>query len=249
MKKSAYSLAVCMVIAFAAIPARSQAPTEAVIQPETRARLLLQSNLSSRLNEVGDTFTASLEGPIFVNGQIVMPEGTLFHGRVTAVSPAGRPQKGANMTVVFDSVSMPWGEEPVAVMLTAIDDWNKDEKLKANDEGKVSGGHSGDSTLRNVERGGRLGALGANAAILIGAGAGAGRGVLTAGGAGIAGGMLGGVLMTKGGDVHVGSGTTLRIKFVRPMTLPVAQPRMTRPQTQQNDDDQQTQAPKFNRKN
>ena len=198
-----------------------QAAQEATIQPDTKARLVLQSNLSSKLNEVGDTFTATLAEPVFADGQMVLARGTEFHGRITAVSPAARPQRGATMTVVFDSVSMPWGEEPVAVMLTAMDDWSKDEKLKANDEGKVSGGHSGDRTLRNVERGGRLGGMGAGAVILLGRAEGGGAGTYGAAGGAIAGGMLAGVLMTKGDEVRVGSGTTFRVKFVRPLTLPI----------------------------
>src|SRR5260370_1405776 len=216
MTKTICALALCFAVAISASPAYPQAAQEATIQPETKARLVLQTNLSSKLNEVGDTFTATLSEPIFADGQMVLARGAEFHGRVTAVSPAARPQRGATMTIVFDSVSMPWGEEPVAIMLTAMDDWSKDEKLNADDEGKVNGGHSGDHTLRNVERGGRLGSMGAGAVILLGRAAGAGPGAYGAGGAAIAGGMLAGVLMTKGDEVRLGSGTTFRVKFVKP---------------------------------
>jgi hypothetical protein len=238
MRKILSALALCFLPISAVHP---QAAQEATIQPETKARLVLQSNLSSKLNEVGDTFTATLAEPVFADGnrlgaQMVMARGTEFHGRITAVSPAARPQRGATMTIVFDSVSMPWGEEPVAVMLTTMDDWSKDQKLKADDEGKVNGGHSGDRTLRNVERGGHLGSMGAGAVILLGRATGAGPGAYGAGGGAIAGGMLAGVLMTKGDEVRLGSGTTFRVKFVKPMSLPIIrQPGAYRPASRDSD--------------
>src|SRR5262249_20236433 len=117
---------------------------------------------------------------------------------------------------VFEQVRMPWGDETVAVAITAIDDWNRDEKMKADDEGKVSGSRSGSRTAENVERGAVIGSAGALATVLMGGGG-------PAAGAGLAGGMLGGLLLTKGGDVRVGPGAVFRIKFAKPLTLPVIQ--------------------------
>jgi hypothetical protein len=222
-----------MLLTVYALPQSAQ---EATIQPGTAVQLVLKDHLSSRLNEVGDTFAAELKEPAYADGQLVLPRGAEFLGRVTEVKPAGRMEQSSQMTIVFDRVVVPWGEEQVSLMLTAIDDWSKDQKLKADDEGKVKGGHNGDATLRNVERGGRLGSLGAGAVILVGRGAGAGPGVLAAGGGAIAGGMLGGVLMTKGDDVHLNPGTMFRAKFVKPLTLPVVRQQgvpQSRPQNEE----------------
>ena len=221
MRNLAIIPALCTVVLFATANALSQAAQEATIQPGAAVQLVLKDHLSSRLNEVGDTFAAELKEPAYADGQLVLPRGAEFLGRVTQVKPAARMEQSSQMTIVFDRVVVPWGEEPVSLMLTAIDDWSKDQKLKADNEGQVKGGHSGDATLRNVERGGRLGSLGAGSVILIGRGAGAGPGVLGAGGGAIAGGMLGGVLMTKGDDVRLTPGTLFRVKFVKPLTLPV----------------------------
>jgi hypothetical protein len=213
--------AFCLVILFATANAHGQAAQQATIQPGVAVQLVLKDHLSSRLNEVGDTFAAELKEPAYADGQLVLPRGAEFLGRVTQVKPAGRMEQTSQMTIIFDRVVVPWGEEPVSLLLTAIDDWTKDQKLKADSEGQVKGGHSGDATLRNVERGGRLGSLGAGSVILIGRGAGAGPGVLAAGGGAIAGGMLGGVLMTKGDDVRLTPGTLFRVRFVKPLTLPI----------------------------
>ena len=225
--------------------ARSQAAREATIQPDRKALIILQSRLSSKLSEVGDPITGILDEPILVDGLLVMPRGTEFHGRVTMVKPAKRGQKGAEMTIIFDRVAMPWGEEPVAILITAIDDWGKDQKLKANPEGKVNGGRDGDKTTDNVIRGGMIGGAGAGTVILAGAAAGSGPGVLGAGAAAIGAGMLGGLFLTKGNEVRLDPGVTFRVKFVKPMTLPVMQQQQgVGPKPIQQDDDSRPLDPK-----
>jgi hypothetical protein len=222
LKRNICAVSIIFIVLLASARTFSQVAREATIEADTKARIVLQSQLSSKLNEVGDHVTAVLYEPIYVNGQMVLARGTEFHGRVTAVQPAKRGMKGAQMAIIFDRLAMPWGEEPVAVELTAIDDWSNDEKLKADDEGKVKGGRNGGKAAENVYRGATIGMAGAGAVILMG-GAGA------AGGASIAGGLLGGLLLTKGKDVRLEPGAIFRIKFAKPITLPVAQQSGTSP--------------------
>lgn len=114
------------------------------------------------------------------------------------------------MTVVFETMRMSYGAEKIATVVTAIDDYANDEKLRSkNDEGKVGGGRSGSKTARNAGIGGGLGSLGG---ILIG-----GIGGVAGG---IGGGVLGGVLTTKGNDIKLEAGTILRIRFEREVSLP-----------------------------
>jgi hypothetical protein len=218
MKKGTSAVVLCAVIVLAGTPAFSQAAREATIQPETKAKIILQTRLSSKLSEVGDPVSAVLDEPIYVDGQLVLPRGTEFHGRVLAVTKAKRGQKSATMAIAFERVAMPWGEEPVSVVLTAIDDWDKNEKLKANEEGKVNGGHSGERTVDNVIKGGAIGGGAAGVIILSGRGAGAGS---PGGAAALGGGLLAGLLLTRGNEVVVAPGAVFRIKFVKPLTLPV----------------------------
>lgn len=228
MKKTLCALTL-FAMTLSATLAYPQAAREATIEPETKAKIVLQTRLSSKLSEVGDTITAVIDEPLYVNNQLVIPRGTEFHGRVTSVTPAKRGHKAATLAIAFERIAMPWGEEPVSVVLTAIDDWDKDEKRKADDEGKVSGGHRGNKTAENVYRGGQIGGLGAAAVILSGGG-------LATGGAAIGGGLLGGLLLTKGGEVQVNPGAVFRIKFVKPMTLPVIQQPGSAPRPIQQDD-------------
>src|ERR1041384_107269 len=60
----------------------------------TIARLSLQTQLSSKLSEVGDQVTAVLyEAVRSSDGRVAIPRGTEFIGRVTQVQAAKRPQK------------------------------------------------------------------------------------------------------------------------------------------------------------
>ena len=221
MKRNVHVILSCAAMALIAVQALPQTAQQATIEPETKAKIVLQTQLSSKLSEVGDQITAVLYEPIYVNGQLVMHRGTEFHGRVTSVAPAKRGMKGAQMGIIFERFAMPWGEEPAAVMLTAIDDWTNNEKLKANDEGQVKGDRNGGKAAENVQRGGEIGAAGAGAVILGGAAAGAGPGVYGAGAGVLGGGLLAGLLLTKGKEVRLQPGAIFRIKFTKPVTLPV----------------------------
>src|SRR5215467_7194192 len=103
----------CAVVfsAFAFVSAQAQSAREATIEADTKARLILQSPLSSKLNEVGDTITATLDEPIYVNGELVIPRGTEFIGRVTYVKAAKRGHKCGEIGLAFEKVLMPWGAE------------------------------------------------------------------------------------------------------------------------------------------
>lgn len=229
MRRSFCSIALICGFALGSLPAFAQAAREETIEPETRAKLILQSRLSSKLSEPGDPIRAVLDEPISVNGQVVLMRGTEFIGRVTQVTPARRGQKQGSIAIAFERVSLSWGEQPVSIVVTAIDDWDKNEKLNADSEGKVKGGHRGDATARNVERGGVIGGAGAGVVILSG-------GPYGAGAASLGGGLLAGLLLTKGGEVVVNPGVVFRVKFVKPVTLPVIQQSGSTPRAIQQDD-------------
>ncbi len=179
------------------------------------AKLSLQTQLSSKINEVNDEVIGVLYEPVRgADGRVAIPRGTEFVGRVTQVQAAKRPQKQATMTVVFETMRMSYGVEKIATIVTAIDDYANDEKLRAkDDEGKVGGGKSGKRTATNAGIGGGLGGLGG---LIIGAAGGGLAGIAGAAGAGV----IGGVLMTKGNDIRLSPGTILRIRFERDVAVP-----------------------------
>lgn len=186
----------------------------AVAQGAT-AKLSLQTQLSSKISEVGDEVIGVLYEPVrSADGRVAIPRGTEFIGRVTQVQAAKRPQKEATMTIVFEKMRMSYGTEKIATVVTAIDDFANDEKMRSkDDEGKVGGGKSGSRTAKNAGIGGGIGSLGG---VIIGAAGGGLGGVI----GGVGGGVLGGVLMTKGNDIRLAPGTILRIRFEHEVSLP-----------------------------
>jgi hypothetical protein len=133
-----------------------------IITQGSTAKLALQTRLSSKLNEVGDEVIATLYEPLRDgDGRIAIQRGVEFIGRVTQVQAAKRPQREATMTVVFETMRMSYGVEKVVTIVTAIDDYANDNKMKSKDgEGKVGGGHSGERTAKNAGIGGGLGSIG-----------------------------------------------------------------------------------------
>lgn len=186
-----------------------------IVAQGSTAKLSLQSQLSSKISEVGDEVIAVLYEPVrSADGRVAIPRGTEFIGRVTQVQAAKRPQKEATMTIVFETMRMSYGTEKISTVVTAIDDFANDEKMRSkDDEGKVGGGKSGSRTAKNAGIGGGLGSLGG---VLIGAAGGGVGGVI----GGVGGGVLGGVLMTKGNDIKLAPGTILRVRFEHEVSLP-----------------------------
>jgi hypothetical protein len=171
------------------------------------------------LNEAGDTINASLIEPIYAEGRLILPKGAEFRGQITGIEPAKRLQRSGNISITFDRVLTPWGEEPVSVQVISIDDWNENEKVRSDKHGKLKAGRQGVRTLRNTARGGTAGAGGSIIGALFGGAAGAGgRTVSGLSGAGIAVGAVSGLLLTKGGEVRVSPGAVLRIQFTKPFT-------------------------------
>ncbi|MFY9609419.1 MAG: hypothetical protein WAU45_12490, partial [Blastocatellia bacterium] len=195
------------------------------IVTETRGRLTLQSDVNTKLNETGDTVTASLIEPIYAEGRLVLPKGTEFRGRISGIEHAKRLQRRGSISIVFDRVVMPWGEEePVAVQVTAIEDWNENEKARGDSKGKMKAGRQGDRTIRNMGRGGVFGGGVSLIALMFGGAVGAGGRTLSGlGGLSTAAGAISGLLLTKGGEVRSSPGAILRIKFTEPFTTTLRQ--------------------------
>ncbi len=176
----------------------------------TLAKLSLQTPVSTKLSEVGDEVNAVLyEDVRGEDGQVLIAKGTPFYGRVSEVVRAKKGQKNSSLKLTFSTMLMPYGSEKIAVTVLAVDDYANDEKYRAKDsEGKVQGSRSGGRTAKNAGMGAGMGALGGIFGIggaIIGAGAGA----------------VAGVLMSKGGDLRLDTGTILRIRFEKSLSLPV----------------------------
>ena len=195
---------------------------EVTLPAETKARLTLHSRINSKLSEPDDIVTATLAEPIYVDGQLALARGVEFVGRILEVSPAKRGQRSSSMSITFERIVTPPGEIPIAAEVTAIDDWDNEETLKADGNGKLKGGHRGEKTINNMGKGSRLGLSAGIAGAALGGAAGAsGRQALGIGASGFAVGIIAGLLFTKGSEIRVAPGAILRIRFLKPAILPL----------------------------
>jgi hypothetical protein len=179
-------------------------------------RLRMNQTLNSGTSRVGDRFQATVVTPVYVSGVEVVPAGSIVEGRVIAVSPARTRGREGQLAVQFDAVVVPDGtSHQLEGALTELQDTRAG---KVDAENEVTGNSSDKRNVAYVG-GGTVG--GAVLGGAIGGGKGAGIGAIIGAGAGVA-----GVMLTKGNEAELRSGTEIGMVTVRPITFTVrADPR------------------------
>jgi hypothetical protein len=174
-------------------------------------RLRMNQTLSSAQSRMGDRFKATVVTPVYASGVEVVPAGSIVEGRVTSAVAARTRGREGQMAVAFDALVLPDGtKHPLDGVLTELQD---DRRGEVDAENEVSGRSSEKRSI------GYIGGGTAGGAILggvIGGGKGAGIGAVLGAGAGVA-----GVMLTKGYEAELRSGTEIGMVTTRPMTFSV----------------------------
>jgi len=166
--------------------------------------------LDSSYSIEGDEFFAEVTDDVLGDKGIIIPKGTLAHGRLTNTSAPGRFGKEASLELGFDYLVTPDGREiPIeGKMTTKLHPITQGAKIVAQDLGyTVAGGAVGGFMALNW--------LGLEAAI-------ASQGYTLAGGAalgGVAG--LGMALIRKGNHVLIAPGDEIKVRINTKIDLPV----------------------------
>jgi hypothetical protein len=185
-----------------------------IVPAETEAKIQLLSGIHSGISHVGDPFAAELVSPISVDGQVVLPAGSLIEGRISFIRPAGRMRRAAELGLRFELVTLPDGkDQPISALLTELQAKPRTHTM-IDSEGILKGTNSG--TWKRLT----FGLLGVGAASAIGtqiAGTAALGLTLPVGG----GAMLGSFLIPKGHEVHVPPDTQMSIRLRQPLTVRV----------------------------
>lgn len=173
----------------------------------TRIPLSLINSVSTRSAAPGDRVYLETTFPIFSNGKIVIPPGSYVLGTITSSKRPGRVKGKGEMHLRFDSITLPNGVTRDFRARVGGLDGGLREDLDRN-EGTVKGDSSKGSdamtTVGTTVAGGQVGALGGLAAGSAGKGAGIGLAAGAAAG-------LATVLLTRGPDVVLPSGTNLEL--------------------------------------
>ena len=70
----------------------------------TKIMLSMDSEISSKVSSVNDTFTTTVSKPLSVRNSVVLPAGTVIEGRVTKVSSASVGGKNGRMQLRFETI-------------------------------------------------------------------------------------------------------------------------------------------------
>ena len=166
--------------------------------------------LDSNINMEGDEFFAEVTDEVKGDTGVIIPKGTIAHGRISQTGDAKRLGRQAWISLDFDYLVTPDGREiPIeGKMSTKLHPVAEASKIVAQDVGYTLAGRAVGGFMA-------LNWLGLEAAI-------ASQGYTVAGGAAIGGAIgLGMALIRKGHDVLIAPGDEIRVKINTSVPLPV----------------------------
>ena len=173
-------------------------------------RMTVSQVLDANINMEGDEFFAEVTGEVAGEKGVIIPKGTIAHGKITQSVDAKRLGRSGWIALDFDYLITPDGREiPIeGKMSTKLHPAAETAKIIAQDVGyTAAGGVVGGFLALNW--------LGLEAAV-------ASQGYTLAGGAALGGAVgLGMALIRKGSDVLIAPGDEIRVKINTDVPLPV----------------------------
>jgi YMGG-like Gly-zipper len=174
------------------------APSQNSVRVPAGTRLVVRmiDSVNSKTNHVGDTFSASLEEPLDVNGTVVADRGARVYGKLEQVKSAGKFKGRSELRLALTGIEINGSTHPITT-------GNYDVK------GKSRGKSTAKRTGIGAAVGGVIGAIaGGGKGAAIGAGVGAGAGAASQ-------------VLTHGQQINVPSETVLDFTIEQPVELPV----------------------------
>jgi len=180
------------------------------VEQGTRLKMTVSNVLSSGYNQKDDEFFAEITNDLTVPGGIIIPTGTIAHGKVNSLEESKRLGRDAYITLHFDYLITPDGRKiPIEASMTT----------KRNAAASVAKVALQDTAY--TVAGGVLGGFLAFKYLGLGAAV-ASHGYTIAGGAGV-GAVVGATssLIRKGGEVMIAPGDEINVEIKGALNLPV----------------------------
>jgi hypothetical protein len=171
-------------------------PRPMVVPADTSISVVLDQQLASKTSRTGETFTATVDAPVELDGRVAIPKGARTAGIVKDAKAAGRFKGGAVLELALTSVTLGDKEYEIQTSAPAMVTKGKGKRTAA----MVGGGAGGGAAIGAVAGGGKGAAIGA----LIGAAAGTG-------GAGLSGNR----------DITLPAETALSFRLLQPLEIRV----------------------------
>jgi hypothetical protein len=185
------------------VTAVAQSGGEVIIPEGTRIAMQVNDYLSTKQNDEGDEFTATVSEPVIVKERVVIPKGSIISGSISRLLRPGRFKGKAQMNLLFNSVRIQ-GSQEIPIVATLVK-WGDQG---AGVEGSVA---APDSKGKDVAKVAAPAATGAGIGAIVNGGKGA------AIGAGI--GAVAGIFASRGADLEIKRGCSLEIVLNRPLTI------------------------------
>jgi hypothetical protein len=183
------------------------------VPAETEFKVQVLSGIHSQINHVNDPIIAEVLKPVFVQGKLALPPGSLLDGHITMIRNAGHMHRSAELGMRFDRITLPDGQEkPVAAVLAALED-PKMLDIHLDQEGHLTGNRtmSWKTLVGGVTAAGTYGALKIAAVGSAGATL-----ALPLGGAAV---ISYEVLWRRGREVNMPPDTKCRLRLNYPLTV------------------------------
>jgi hypothetical protein len=146
-------------------------PRPIVVPANTSISVVLDEPVGSKTSTTGQTFRATVEAPVEINGRVAIPKGARASGVVKDAKAAGRFKGGAILELALTSINLGDREYEIQTSAPAVTTKGKGKRTAV----MVGGGAGGGAAIGAVAGGGKGAAIGA----LIGAAAGTGGAGLT----------------------------------------------------------------------
>jgi hypothetical protein len=158
----------------------------------TEVSVRLEQPLSSRTARLEDRFEATVARPVYLDGRIVIPDGSRVQGTVTEVQRAQRPARGGRLNLAFDRLLLDDGStvDLTARVVQVHEDIGSGDTVKQGAIGAAIGG------ILGKVLGGTKGAI---------------VGVLIGG--------AGGAIASNGDDVELPAGTVFTLQLDRAVNV------------------------------
>lgn len=169
---------------------------EVTLSAGTVLPLVLTNAVSSETAVVETAVSARLRQPVSNADTVALPEGTVLTGTVTDVERSGRVKGRAHLAIVFDQAQLEETTLPIRTHEVRFEA----EATTTEDAAKIGGGAIGGAIVGGI----------------LGGAKGAAKGAVIGGAAG-----TGVVIMTRGKEVNLASGTEIAATLAAPLTVTV----------------------------
>lgn len=174
----------------------------------TALKIKLDRALTTFSNKAGDPFSGHVSEAVTLNGQTIIPIGTIVEGKVTKVSEPRRIKGKPTIGILPQVVVLPGGERyPLDATLV---DTNMGHGTDVNEEGQFKGSGHDRNDLAEV-------GAGTGGGMLAGGLIGGGPGVLIGGGVGATASTV--HWLARHGSAMIPTGTELVLELNRPLTI------------------------------